>query len=85
MSDIKAALGAKPTANSVAQLLRSLPGGAKASVEEQRVQWGWEADKAVREALLVLWVYLFADVDEFVQAQVSASRSHTSPSEMLAH
>ena len=36
LSDLKAALGAKPSANSVSALFRSLPGGAKATVEEVR-------------------------------------------------
>ena len=66
LSDLKAAMGAKPTANSVAQLFRSLPGGSKATVDEQRLQWALETERTARESLLLLWVYLFADVDDFI-------------------
>jgi hypothetical protein len=71
LTDLRSVLSAKPGSTSLTSvasgILRSIPVGAnKVSTEEARVQWEVDAEKVLRESLLLLFVYLFGEVDDLV-------------------
>ena len=70
VNDLRAALTAKPGGSSVTAvasgLFRSLPGGVKSTVEESKGVWALETEKLLRDNLLQFFVYLFADLEEFL-------------------
>lgn len=67
ISDLRSILAAKPGGGSIQSvatgLLKSLPGGAKTTTEESRVQWALDAEKSLRDGLMQLFVYLLADME----------------------
>lgn len=67
--DLRSALASKPGSSSIQSvasgLLRGLPGNAK-SVAESKAQWALEGEKALRDALACFFVFLFADLDDFL-------------------
>ena len=67
IADLRSILAAKPGGGSIQSvatgLLKSLPGGAKTTTEESRVQWALDAEKSLRDGLMQLFVYLLADMD----------------------
>jgi hypothetical protein len=70
ISELKSCLSGRPGSSSVAgltsELLRSFPGGSKTSLEESQVVWALEAEKTVRDAVMAFFVYLFADLEDYV-------------------
>ena len=70
VSELRAALAAKPGGSSVTAvasgLFRGLPGVAKSTVEESKGQWALETEKLIRDTLMQFFVYLFADIEEFL-------------------
>ena len=67
ISDLRSILAAKPGGGSIqavaSGLLKALPGGAKTTTEESRVQWALDAEKSLRDGLMQLFVYLLADME----------------------
>jgi hypothetical protein len=83
MSDLRSILNAKPGGGSLQSvasgILRTLPVGASKSQEELRVQWMIDSEKTLRDSVCLLFVYLFASLDEFaVTTHRSSSSSTTS-------
>lgn len=70
MSDLRAALVAKPGGSSVSAvatgLFRGLPGGVKSTVEESKGVWNLETEKLLRDLLLQFFATLFADIEDFI-------------------
>jgi DENN (AEX-3) domain len=70
MSDLKAALTAKPGGSSVSAvatgLFRGLPGGVKSTMEESKGVWTLETEKLLRDTLLQFFAVLFADIEDFL-------------------
>jgi len=75
IADLRAAISNRPgsaaaSLQSVAGLLRG--GSGARSAEEGRVEWALQAEKAVRDALAVFFVYLFGDLADFVTSPKKA-------------
>jgi DENN (AEX-3) domain len=70
VNDLRAALASKPGGSSVTAvasgLFRSLPGGVKSTVEENKGVWAMETEKLLRDTLLQFFVYLFADLEDYL-------------------
>lgn len=70
MSDLRAALAAKPGGSSVSAvatgLFRGLPGGVKSTMEESKGVWTLETEKLLRDTLLQFFAVLFADIEDFL-------------------
>lgn len=68
--DLRAALAAKPGGSSVSAvasgLFRGLPGGVKTTIDESKGQWAVDTEKFIRDSLLQFFVYIFADIKEFL-------------------
>ena len=81
VNELRTALANKPGGSSVASvasgLFRGLPGGAKITMEESKGIWALETEKLLRDTLLQFFVYLFADIDEYLS---NSSRSNDSNS-----
>jgi hypothetical protein len=67
----------KPGGSSVSAvasgIFRGLPGGAKTTVDESKGLWGLETEKLLREELLKLFLYLFADIELFLSPKQDGS------------
>jgi DENN (AEX-3) domain/uDENN domain len=63
VSDLRSVLSSKP--GSLTGMLRTLPGSSK-SAEETKDKWVLESERAVRDALIYFYTYLFASLDSFV-------------------
>lgn len=65
LSDLKSAVTAtKPSSYTISSLLGG--GGLNRSVEEARMQWALDAERALHDSLTVFFVYFFADLEEYM-------------------
>ena len=70
VNELRTAIANKPGGSSVASvasgLFRGLPGGIKSTVEESKATWVLETEKLLKDTQLQFFVYLFADIDEYL-------------------
>lgn len=71
VNDLRAILSSKPGNSSLSlvttSVLRIVPGtGEKITTEEMLVRWTLDSEKQIRETLMQFYVYLFAEMEDFV-------------------
>ena len=71
VNDLRAILSSKPGNSSLSlvttSVLRIVPGtGEKLTTEEMLVRWNLDSEKQIRETLMQFYIYLFADMEDFV-------------------
>lgn len=84
VSDLRHILASKPGTHSIQSmtsgLLRTIPGLDKSTSEELKLKWTLDSEKAIRETLLVFYVYVFAELDQLIKKKVPASASSSTGS-----
>jgi hypothetical protein len=66
LSDLnKTVTSTKPSSYTISTLLG---GGLNRSVEEAKMQWALDAEKALRDCMTVFFVYFFADLEEYMSS-----------------